>query len=52
MLNYHYSEQWQLKHQKQKLLARGKTIKAFPNNLPEGRIYSRRVDISIEKKAK
>ncbi|MBK9248664.1 MAG: OmpA family protein [Ignavibacteria bacterium] len=30
----------------------GKDIFTFPNNLPEGRFYSRRVDIEIEKEVK
>lgn len=41
-----------LKTPKAKIIGAGKDNKTFPNNLPEGRIYSRRVDIRIEKKSK
>jgi outer membrane protein OmpA-like peptidoglycan-associated protein len=39
-----------LKTPKAKIIGAGKDEKTFPNNLPEGRIYSRRVDIIIEKR--
>lgn len=41
-----------LKTHKAKVIGAGKDDKTFPNDLPEGRIYSRRVDISVEKKVK
>ncbi len=41
-----------LKTPKAKVIGAGKDDKTFPNDLPEGRIYSRRVDISVEKKVK
>ncbi|MBI3258164.1 MAG: OmpA family protein, partial [Ignavibacteriae bacterium] len=41
-----------LKTPKAKIIGAGKDDKTFPNNLPEGRIYSRRVDIKVEKSVK